>query len=317
MVVLGLAAVAANYLVPGLFSDKPALARLELETGDADLQVLVVQDGKTVAVLDAKKQATLELPPGTYDLHLGGEEKDRKLSADRVTLAAGGKHILWAVGLVRTMVGHRGFEGVWGVAISPDGSWAVSCGVDTCVRKWDLATGRQLWERKFDFQYGEFSNFLRSVAVSPDGKLALVAAYIPPVAILLDTQTGAELRRFEGHKAFVQSVSFSKDGLFALTAAGTWFGDQEPDNTARLWEVARRSRSSRAMPSERLDCGIRRRPSASSRRPSSRRTAKRSSRQVVISQRGSGARNLAWNLAALTGANLYVSIICNLSVFLI
>jgi hypothetical protein len=233
VVLLGLAAVAANYLVPGLFADKPALARLELETGDADLQVLVVQDGKTVAVLDAKKQATLELPPGTYDLHLGGGEKDRKLSADRVTLAAGGKHILWAGGLVRTMVGHPEGHGVWGVAISPDGTWAVSCGDDTCVRKWELATGRQLWERKFDFPDIRLGN----VAVSADGKLALVAASNPPVAVLLDTQSGAELRRFEGHKAFVLSVSFSKDGLFALTAGGTWYGEQEQDNTARLWEV--------------------------------------------------------------------------------
>ena len=49
-------------------------------------------------------------------------------------------------------------------------------------------------------------------------------------ARLWDTATGAEIRRFEGHKRGVRSVAFAPDGAMLLTG-----GD---DSTSRLWNVA-------------------------------------------------------------------------------
>ena len=42
--------------------------------------------------------------------------------------------------------------------------------------------------------------------------------------------SGKELRRFEGHTSYVNSVCFSPDGRYALSGS--------LDKTLRLWEVA-------------------------------------------------------------------------------
>src|SRR5262249_31847018 len=133
----------------------------------------------------------------------------------------------------RRFWGHPAGEGVWGVAFSPDGGRAVSCGADGYVRQWDVASGKELWA--CDCQANGQS--LRDVAVSPDGGTALVAVYDHTVRVL-DMATGEERRRFEGHKAKVHGGSFSSDGRLALSSSGTSYANREQDNTVRLWEVA-------------------------------------------------------------------------------
>ncbi len=129
--------------------------------------------------------------------------------------------------------GHVAGEGVWGVAFSPDGRRALSCGDDGYVRQWDVTTGKELWASPCQLH----GSALRDVAVSPDGRNALVAVFDSTVRVL-DMQTGKELRRFEGHKAKVHGVTFSSDGKLALSASGTSFPYREQDNSIRLWEVA-------------------------------------------------------------------------------
>jgi serine/threonine protein kinase/WD40 repeat protein len=131
------------------------------------------------------------------------------------------------------ILGHESGEGVWGVAFSPDGRCALSCGDDGYVRQWDVATGKELWPSACQLN----GSALRDVAVSPDGRTALVAAFDSTVRVL-DMKTGKQLRRFEGHKAKVHGVTFSSDSRLALSASGTSFPYREQDNSIRLWEVA-------------------------------------------------------------------------------
>ena len=69
---------------------------------------------------------------------------------------------------------------------------------------------------------------IRSVAFSPDGKLALTGSD-DNTAKLWDIASGECMHSFQ-HKSYVYSVAFSPNGKLALT--GSW------DGTAKLWNVA-------------------------------------------------------------------------------
>ncbi len=144
-----------------------------------------------------------------------------------------------AVGVVRSFKAPTSSKGVAVAAVAaflPDGraerSWAEMTG---SLRLYEGSpSGEQLWA--FDCHAVALDG-VRDVAISPDGRLALVAVQDCTVR-LLDMATGNELRRFEGHKARCLGVSFSKNGRFALTACGTWDSRAEQDNTVRIWDVA-------------------------------------------------------------------------------
>lgn len=97
---------------------------------------------------------------------------------------------------------------------------------------WDVETGEEL--QRFEGH----AEPVVAVTFSPDGTQVLTGsgreeAMTPPStdnsARLWDLASGKEIRRFEGHEAFVHTVQFSPDGERVLTAGA--------DGTARVWNV--------------------------------------------------------------------------------
>jgi WD40 repeat protein len=119
-----------------------------------------------------------------------------------------------------SLPGHDG--SVVSVVFSPDGTRALTGGVDQIAHLWDAASWKLL--RSFE---GHASS-LRSVAFSPDGARVLTASRDKTVK-LWDVQSGQLLRTFEGHAQAANSAVFSPDGTQVLSASD--------DKTARLWDA--------------------------------------------------------------------------------
>ena len=150
------------------------------------------------------------------------------------------------------------------VAVSPDGTRAVSGGADHGLWLWDLAARRELrclaghrdrvccaafspdgrralssaldqTVRLWDIDAGLEMKCLdrqtnRSVAFAPDGKTALCGALYDGKLRLFDTTSGKELKRLPGHTDWVVCVAFAADGKVALSGG--------LDKSIKLWEVA-------------------------------------------------------------------------------
>lgn len=125
-------------------------------------------------------------------------------------------------GEVRRFAGHT--EAVISVAISADGSRALSGSHDGTVRLWDTADGKELL--KLDAAAGP----CEAVALSPDGTHAL-GGYEDGVTRLWNLKTGKIDRSFEKHDGQVRVVAFTPDGKRALSAGGG-------ERSVRVWNVA-------------------------------------------------------------------------------
>jgi WD40 repeat protein len=110
---------------------------------------------------------------------------------------------------------------VRGVAVTPDGTRAVSAG-DQTLEVWDLATGRAL--RTLRGHY----DLVHGVAVTPDGKRAVSASWDKTLRVW-DLATGGALRTLQGHSDRVNSVAVTPDGKRAVSAS--W------DHTLKVWDL--------------------------------------------------------------------------------
>ena len=94
---------------------------------------------------------------------------------------------------------------------------------DKRLRLWDLASGKEL--RMFDGH----SDWVRSVAIAPDGRTALSGS-ADCTSKLWDLASGKVLRTFPGHSAQVTSVAFAPDGRTALSGS--------MDAMLKIWDLA-------------------------------------------------------------------------------
>ncbi|MBI5961367.1 MAG: PQQ-binding-like beta-propeller repeat protein, partial [Chloroflexi bacterium] len=108
------------------------------------------------------------------------------------------------------------------LALTPDGQRLLTGGIDGTLILWDRATGEMI--RQMPGNEGQ----ILGLSISPDGKLALAAAWDylfgsnTTSLILWDLDTGEIVRRLEGFHTFVRSVAFSPDGKTALAGTHCW-----------------------------------------------------------------------------------------------
>ncbi|AYD89128.1 hypothetical protein D5R93_01985 [Actinomyces lilanjuaniae] len=123
---------------------------------------------------------------------------------------------------VSLYTGH--FDGLWGLAWSPDGSRILSGSHDGTARVWDAATGREV------FALTGHSMSVNAVAWSPDGS-HLATSSEDHTARVWDAATGEHLLTLEvGGEGVGGALAWSPDSTRLLTH----FGDAE----ARIWDTA-------------------------------------------------------------------------------
>jgi WD40 repeat protein len=208
-------------------------------------QVLSGSRDKTVRLWDAESGKELRRFVGHT-----GEVFSVALSPDgRYALSGGGTFAhneqadnscrLWDVtsGVeVACLTGHDDI--VSAVAFCTDGKTALSASWDGTIRFWDLKTVKALRQLKM-------SDAVNCLAISPDGKFILAGARNGEV-LLWDFDSLLTVNSFTGYTTAVEAVTFSPNGLAAISAGGEVrakgghipFGERECiDCIPRVWDV--------------------------------------------------------------------------------
>jgi serine/threonine protein kinase len=124
--------------------------------------------------------------------------------------------------VLRVIKGHT--HSVWSVSFSRDGQYALTGSHDGTVRRWDLATGREVT------CFAAHGSLALCAALTPDGRRCLSAGGRDGTFQLWEVDTGVEIRRLRGHRGEANYLAISPDGSRALTGSR--------DNTMRLWDLA-------------------------------------------------------------------------------
>lgn len=109
------------------------------------------------------------------------------------------------------------------VALSPDGTLAVSGDFQGAVTLWSVASRRILR------QFGGHAGSVNSVAFSPDGNGVLTAGGDGLIK-LWQARSGRLIRTFSGHKGYVNAIAYAPDGS-RIASAGA-------DGQVMIWSLA-------------------------------------------------------------------------------
>ncbi|PSB14739.1 hypothetical protein C7B76_15370 [filamentous cyanobacterium CCP2] len=113
---------------------------------------------------------------------------------------------------------------VLSVALSPDGRFALSGGLDKTTKLWDIQTGRCLCT------FRGHKDSVSAVAFSSNGSYILSASWDKTIK-LCEVVTTSYLQTYKGHGRAVQCLAFSPDGQYFLSGSD--------DRTLRLWDLVR------------------------------------------------------------------------------
>jgi WD40 repeat protein len=127
--------------------------------------------------------------------------------------------------LERTLMGHE--EYARGVAVSQDGTWAVSGSQDKTVKIWNLETGECRATLK------GHTDMVGAVAVMPDGERILSGSNDHSVRVWDPRGRGA-VASWEASKNYVWSVAPLPDGRRVISSAA------HGDPTLKIWDIASR-----------------------------------------------------------------------------
>ncbi len=126
---------------------------------------------------------------------------------------------------------------LWSVKMLPDGTQALGGSGDGRLGLWNL---EQDDEPRI---LGEDLGRIKSVDVSPDGRLAVVAASDRPEITIIDIAAASRVRQWKAHGNGIANVLFSPDGEQVLSAGGELlprtrdFNPDTTDHSIRLWDV--------------------------------------------------------------------------------
>jgi hypothetical protein len=124
--------------------------------------------------------------------------------------------------LLHTLRGHG--AAVRAVAVTADGTRAVSGSDDTTLKVWDLERGKEL------ATLAGHSAAIRTVAITPDGRWAVSGSEDTTLKVW-DLERGEVHATLTGHAGVVWSVAIAPDRMRALSGAG--------DEPLKIWDIER------------------------------------------------------------------------------